>query len=358
MHDPGTCAACSPGDHACDLLVIGGGPAGLAAAVNAASEGLHTIVLERSPTVGGQASSSSLIENYLGFPLGLSGAELAQSAYDQAVRFGALIHTGANVIDLRPVEDEHHQAMCASGKVYRCATVLLSSGVTYRHLDAPGVDEYVGRGVYVGSSPAEAEKWRGRRVFVVGGANSAGQAAVHFAEHGAVVTILSRSPLSKSMSRYLIDRIEALPIRALDAARVAAAHGGGIIPSDPHPDDWRLTHVTVATPDNIQTFSADGLFIFIGAEPRTSWAPALLTDRAGFILTGPDVPRMELGTESERLYLESSVRGVFVAGDVRSGSVKRVSAAAGEGAMAVNFIHRYLERQRAQKEAPRGLHPA
>lgn len=337
MHDQ-NCVRCAAGDHRCDVLVIGAGPAGLAAAVNAASEGLEVIVLERCAQVGGQASSSSRIENYLGFPLGLSGAELAKSADEQARRFGAEIHTAAHVIDLRRVDSDHVQAMCASGTVYTCRTAILTTGVTYRTLDAPGVNELLGRGVEYGFTPGEAERWRDGRVFVVGGANSAGQAALHLAQHGANVTILTRSPLNKGMSAYLLDRIADASIPVWQGARVAAVTG---VYDDAN--GASLEGVTVAMPETIRTELADGLFIFIGAEPRTSWAPQLLTDRKGFVLTGPDVPG------DPRLYLETSETGVFAAGDMRASSVKRVAAAAGEGAMAVQFVHRYL----TQKEERR-----
>lgn len=320
-----SCPACEA-THVCDLLIVGAGPAGLAAAVNAASEGLRTIVLERGDTVGGQASSSSRIENYLGFAEGLTGAELATQAESQARRFGAELVTGAPVIDLRTTEDGGQQAMCATGHVYVCRAAVVTSGVTYRTLDVPGAQELIGRGVFYGSSPAQAEDYRGKRVFVVGGANSAGQAALHFAQHGAEVTILSRSPLEKSMSTYLIDRIQDLDIPVQKGARVAAVHG---------PDE--IDSVTVATPESVATHKAEGLFVFIGAEPRTSWAPSIGTDSRGFILTGSDVGL------KDRAYLETSQRGVFAAGDVRAGSVKRVAAAVGEGSMTVQFVHRYLE---------------
>jgi len=322
--------------HNCDLLVIGAGPAGLAAAVNAASEGLKTIVLDRALSVGGQASSSSRIENYLGFPMGLSGQELADAAHQQALRFGAEIHTHATVIDLRETEDGH-QAMCESGQLYDCGAVILASGVTYRQLDIPGVAPLVGRGVGYGVSPHEAEEYRDKRVLIVGGANSAGQAAIHLAQHGAEVEIITRSPLEKSMSSYLLDRCLAndhIDVRV--GARVAAVRG------DQH---HKLSHVIVADTETIETVSASGLFVFIGAEPRVDWAPSVAKDARGFVLTGPDVPKRK-----PPLYLETSIPGVFAAGDVRSGSVKRVSSAAGEGAEAIQFVHRYLERRPAPKE--------
>lgn len=320
------CPVC-PGSHECDLLIIGGGPAGLAAAVNAASEGLTTILVDKDSRVGGQASSSSRIENYLGFAEGLTGAALAEQAEQQAVRFGAELRPDSHIIDLRPGE-YGQQAICQNGHVYVCRAALITTGVTYRTLDVPGITELIGRGAYYGTSPAQATEYEGKRVFVVGGANSAGQAALHFAQNGARVEIVSRSPLQKSMSTYLLDRLVEYPdvITVHTGARVAAVRGREAI-----------THVTVATPEVVATHKADGLFVFIGAEPRTSWAPSVSTDERGFILTGAE------GTRLKRQYLETSQTGVFAAGDVRSGSVKRVSAAAGEGAMAIQFIHRYLE---------------
>jgi thioredoxin reductase (NADPH) len=333
------CTTCT--QYECDLLVIGGGPAGLAAAVNAASEGLNVIVLDRSTHVGGQARSSSRIENYLGFGTGVSGEELATQAEAQAVRFGAEIHHGTEVIDVRPTEDGRHQIMCASGHVYTCRTVLIASGVTYRRLDAPGVEQLTGHGVYYGVSPSQAEDYRGARTFIVGGANSAAQAALHLVKHGSEVTILTRSPLSKSASAYLVDRVTEAGITVVEGARVAAVQAAY---SDA--DGAYLDAITVSTPDGVASHAADGLFVFIGAEPRVHWAPQLATDSRGFVLTGTDVPGIPPAV-FPRLYLETSVRGIFAAGDVRSGSVKRVAAAAGEGSMAVSLIHRYLDRQEA-----------
>ncbi len=317
------CEQCASG-HECDLLIIGGGPAGLAAAVTAAADGIHTIVLEREGIVGGQASSSSRIENYIGFPDGVSGSELASKAAEQAARFGVEIHLDSTVIDLRPLPDGKHQILCDSGTFYRCASALIASGVTYRTLDAPGIDRLLGNGVFYGMDPATAEHYRGKRVFIVGGANSAGQAAVHFAQHGADPTvILTRSPLDKAMSTYLIDRIERHPqIQVEQGARIAAVQG----------NDY-LERVVIATPETVSTELADGVFIFIGAEPRTSWAPHLSTDAKGFVVTGDD--------------LHTSTPGVFAAGDVRAGSVKRVASATGEGAQAVHHIYRYLSREEA-----------
>jgi thioredoxin reductase (NADPH) len=321
---PEACSTCRDADHACDLLIVGAGPAGLAAAVNAASEGLSTIVLERGPRVGGQAYSSSRIENYLGFPTGVTGDELATQALAQAERFGADIHLNASVIDLRRTDECHVQAMCESGRRYVCCTALVTSGVTYRQLDVPGASELLGHGIEYGLSPTEAASYEGQRVYLVGGANSAGQAALHLASHGAHVTILTRSPLAKSMSTYLIERIEREKITVRTGARVAAARSR---------DEQlvELDELVVADEDGIGVYDADALLVFIGADPRTSWAPQLRTDPRGFIVTG--------GT----YHLETSEPGIFAAGDVRAGSVKRVASSTGEGAMAVQEIHSYLQ---------------
>lgn len=326
------CEPCQ--EHECDLLIIGAGPAGLAAAVSAASEGLRVIVLERSKTAGGQMGTSSRIENYLGFVNGLSGADLATAAIAQAERFGADIHAGAEVIDLRGEghgTERHHRAICATGNTYSCTAILVAAGVTYRRLEVPGADPLLGRGIFYGASPTQAAEYAGQRVFMVGGANSAGQAAIFLASNHADVDIITRSPLEKSMSQYLIDRIAACPnITVHTSARVAAVRG----------TRHRLSHVTVADTDGVETHQAAALFAFIGADPQTDWAPQLKKDPRGFILTGQDAS----GINSDgRMFLETSEAGIFAAGDIRYGSVKRVAASAGEGAMATQFIHRYLD---------------
>ena len=329
-----SCPACA--DHECDLLVIGAGPAGLAAAINGASEGLNVIVLERGHELGGQASSSSRIENYLGFGSGVSGPELTAAAVAQAQRFGASLHVNSEVIDLRP-SLAGHTAMCASGVTYECRTALVTSGVTYRRLAVPGADDLLGRGIFYGASPEQAYEYEGKRVFVVGGANSAGQAAIHLAQHGAITSIISRSPLEKGMSTYLHDRIlDRGDILVHEAARIAAVRGT---------KKNGLSHVTVADPAAVATHEAAAVFVFIGAEPRLDWAPGIALDNRGFILTGQEAVGVTPVGFVPPQYLETSVPGVFAAGDVRSGSVKRVAAAAGEGAMAVQFIHKHLSRQ-------------
>ena len=311
-------------ERICDLLIIGGGPAGMAGAINAAAEGLSTIVLERAKQVGGQASSSSRIENYLGFPDGLSGAELGDYAYRQACRLGAEVHTESHVIDLRTVEGEHH-VTCHGGQLYRCKAVLISTGVMYRTLDVPGLSGLLNRGVFYGLSPRKASLYEGQTVYIVGGANSAGQAAIHLADHGAIVNVLTRSPLSKGMSAYLLERITAHPnIYIRENARVAAVH--------PNVEGY-LAGVVISTPERLSTEAAAGLFIFIGAEPRTDWAPQLMKDHRGYLVTG----------EKKAAELETSVPGVYAAGDVRSGNIKRVATASGEGSQAIQYVYRRLE---------------
>lgn len=302
-----------------DLIIIGGGPAGLAAAVNAASEGLDTVVIEASPSVGGQASTSSRIENYLGFARGLSGPQLAERSRAQAERFGAQLTTLAPVIDIR-VTDGEVRITCASGQVHTCIAALIASGVSYKRLEVPGIEALIGRGVFYGEAPQDARAYKGECAVIVGGANSAGQAAVHLASGGAKVKIVSRSPLEKSMSEYLIKRChEHRNIEVCIGARVAAVQGTEEIQS-----------VTIADAVGVAMDDCAGLFVFIGAEPRTEWAPQLSKDSRGFIETD--------------LTFSSNVPGIYVAGDVRAGSIKRVAAAAGEGGMAVAHVHEYLKR--------------
>lgn len=310
------CVTCSTADHECDLLIVGAGPAGLSAAMNAAGEGLSTIVLERTPLIGGQASSASRIENYLGFPEGVSGMDLTIAAYDNAVRLGATFHRSAEVIDLRQV-DKHIQAMCETGTIYQCQSAIVATGVTYRQLQAPGIERLLGRGVEYGLDLTNPARHADKQAFVVGGANSAGQAAIHLAEHGGTVYIISRSPLSKSMSTYLLERVEDASEIKQVYGRIAAVRGQD-----------RLEEVVIASQEGVFTMRADTLHIFIGAEPNVGWAQ-IDTDTRGFAAA----------TE-----LQTSIPGVFAAGDVRSGSVKRVAAAAGEGSMAVAQVHRFLTR--------------
>ncbi|MBF6066396.1 FAD-dependent oxidoreductase [Nocardia terpenica] len=325
-----------------DLIVIGGGPAGLGAAVYGASEGLRTVLVERTAT-GGQAGQSSRIENYLGFPDGLSGAQLADRARRQAVKFGAELVTARQVVGLE---------ICGSARVVRfddgssvaAHSVLIATGVNYRHHPAPGVDDFTGRGVYYGSAMTEAADCAGRDVYIVGGANSAGQAAVFLSRNANTVHILVRGDsLEKSMSHYLIRQIEQIPnIRVRTGTEVVCAEG------DDHLERIVLRDNATGAEDKVE---AERLFLFIGAAPETDWLDGLLRrDEAGYVIAGPDLMiegERPAGWELPRPpgHLETSIPGVFVAGDVRSESAKRVASAVGEGAMAVMLVHRYLAKQ-------------
>jgi thioredoxin reductase (NADPH) len=321
-----------------DLVIVGGGPAGLAAAVYGASEGLQTALDERDAP-GGQAGQSSRIENYLGFPVGLSGGDLARRATTQAQRFGAELLTVQQVtrIEQRGPSKVVH---LAGGEELGAAAVIVATGVDYRLLDAPGVEELTGRGVYYGGSRSEGVSCRDEHVVVVGGANSAGQAAIYFAGYAQHVTILYRGDnLAKSMSRYLIDTIEDTPnITVRTNAEVAAAHG-----------DEQLERITVRDTAGgaEQEMELAAMFVFIGARPQTEWLPdAVARDKRGFVLAGSELlledvrPRWRL--ERNPYLLETTMPGLFVAGDVRSQSMKRVASAVGEGSMAVSFVHEYL----------------
>jgi len=315
-----------------DLVIVGGGPAGLAAAVNGASEGLRSIMIERQAP-GGQAGLSSMIENYLGFPSGLSGADLARRAVAQARKFEVEIVTPQAVTGLR-ANGPSRFVKLNDGLELQCEVVLLAGGVEWRRLDVPGVERLTGAGVYYGGTLAEAVFCRNEDVFIVGGANSAGQAALYFSRYARTVTMLVRgNSLSKSMSQYLVDQIGATKnIQVRLRTTVVELHG-----SD------RLEAITIldAATDKKQKLAANALFIFIGANPHTEYLEgAVERDRHGFILTGHDITVRAL--ERDPYWLESSIPGVFAAGDVRHGSVKRVAAAVGEGAAAVQFVHQYL----------------
>src|SRR5262252_3081428 len=321
-----------------DLIIVGGGPAGLAAAVYGASEGLRTVMVERQAP-GGQAGTSSRIENYLGFPSGLSGADLARRAVTQARRFG--VETlAAEAVSLR-CQDTYRFVQLADGSELSSHAILIASGVAWRKLDAPGAERLAGAGVYYGAAMTEAISCRDEDVFVVGGANSAGQAAMHLSKYARQVTMLVRaSDLAATMSRYLIDQIAATPNIAVRCrANVIEAHG-----------ETHLEAISVADAETRETLPTKSLFIFIGAQPHTEWlAGKLERDEHGFILSGPDLlrdGRRPRGWTIERdpFLLETSVPGVFVAGDVRRGSIKRVASSVGEGAIAVQFMHQYLSK--------------
>jgi thioredoxin reductase (NADPH) len=320
-----------------DLLVVGGGPAGLAAAVYGASEGLKTLLVEREAP-GGQAGTSSNIENYLGFPTGLTGADLARRAVAQARKFGAEILTPQEVSGVR-TQGPYRVLTLGDGSEVSSRVLLVATGVQYRRLDVPGAEALTGRGVYYGAALTEALSCREEDVYIVGGGNSAGQAAVYFAQYARSVTILVRGEgLAESMSQYLIDQIRAVPnITVLARTRVAAVEG-----------DSHLERVTLACDAETRTVPAASLFVFIGAVPRTDWLGDLVQrDEFGFILTGPDLPRADgrvkgWPLERDPYLLETNVPGILCAGDVRHQSVKRVASAVGEGSIAVQFTHRYL----------------
>ncbi len=321
-----------------DLVIVGAGPAGLAAAVYGSSEGLHTLVIE-TDAPGGQAGSSSMIENYLGFPNGLSGAELARRAHAQASRLGAEFLT-QRVTCIRS-ENQYHFVQLGDGREVSSHAVLLAIGVEYCRLDVPGVERLIGRGVYYGAAMEEARSCQDEVVFIVGGANSAGQAAMHFSKYANQVTMLVRGEsLEKGMSKYLIDQIRGTSNIVVQVnSHVIEAIG-----------EERLETLRIGTQRGETTESASGLFIFIGAAPKTEWLPpAVLRDAHGFVLCGADLRvdgkmRGSWKQEREPYLLETSVPGVFAAGDARHGSVKRVASAVGEGSISVQFIHQYLAR--------------
>lgn len=324
-----------------DLAIVGGGPAGLAAAVYGASEGLHTVIIEREAP-GGQAGMSSRIENYLGFPSGLSGGDLARRAVAQALRFGVEILAPQEVVSVR-TEGSYRIIKLGDGSEVSCHALMIASGVQWRRLEAPGVDRLQGAGVYYGGGATEALACKGEIVYVVGGANSAGQAAMNFSRYAERVVILVRGEsLASTMSQYLIDQIKETPnIQIWTHASVAEVHGG-----------TRLEEVSVLCSDTnkVERVPASSMFIFIGALPRTDWLGELIErDDRGFILTGPDLlwdgahPK-GWTLERDPFLLETNVPGIFAVGDVRHGSVKRVASGVGEGSVAVQFIHQYLSK--------------
>ena len=326
-----------------DLIVIGGGPAGLGSAVYGASEGLRTVLVERQAT-GGQAGQSSRIENYLGFPDGVSGAQLTDRARRQAAKFGAEVLTARDVVALE-VGGSARIVRFGDGTKIGAHAVVLATGVSYRSLDAPGVAELTGRGVFYGSAATEAPACAGQDVYIVGGANSAGQAAVFFSRHARTVTLLVRGPnLAASMSAYLIKQLEAIDnVLVRTGTEVAEACGDG------HLEKLVLADRNTG---NKETVEAGSMFVFIGAAPRTEWLDGVLVrDERGFVPTGPDLvvegerPPGWVAAARSLPPRSRACPGVFVAGDVRSASVKRVASAVGEGAMAVTLVHRYLSEQ-------------
>jgi thioredoxin reductase (NADPH) len=316
-----------------DLVIVGGGPAGLAAAVYGASEGLRTVMVEREAP-GGQAGQSSRIENYLGFPAGLSGSDLARRATDQARRLGAELLTVQDVVALR-VEGSGRFVALSGGGTLSANCVLVASGVAYRQLDTPGFPELTGAGIYYGAALTEARACADQHVVIIGGANSAGQAAVYFSAYAGQVTMLVRGPsLERSMSHYLIEQIAALPkINVRTQTQAVAAEG----------KDGHLHRLSVRGSEGEEVLDVDACFVFIGAAPRTDWLEGVVArDERGFILAGPDARIDGWPLKRDPYLLETSVPGVFVAGDVRSRSIKRVASAVGEGSMAVSLVHQYL----------------
>jgi len=321
-----------------DLVVVGGGPAGLGAAVYGASEGLKTLLVEKFAT-GGQAGQSSRIENYLGFPDGLSGSQLTDRARRQAVKFGAELLTTSEVTGLE-LSGPARTVRLSDGSAIDAKAVILATGVSYRQLQTPGCTEMTGAGVFYGAALSEAEACRDQDVYVVGGANSAGQAAVYLSRYAKSVTMLVRAPsLEKSMSYYLIEQIAGIDrITVRVSTEVAEVTGSG-----------HLEQLTLRDVDSgkTETVDAQQLFIFIGAAPGTGWLNGVVArDDHGFVLAGPDLSEDDLADwplDRPPYHLETSVPGVFATGDVRSESAKRVASAVGEGAMAVMLVHRYLE---------------
>jgi thioredoxin reductase (NADPH) len=330
-----------------DLIIVGAGPAGLAASVYGASEGLHTLLIEREAP-GGQAGMSANIENYLGFPTGLTGANLARRAVAQATRFGTEILTPREAISVR-VGDPYRFVKLNDGNEISCHTLLITTGVSYRKLDIPDIDRLTGAGVYYGASMTQALAYHDEDVYLVGGANSAGQAAIYFSRYAKTVTMLVRGDsLSKTMSQYLVDQIsESKNIRVRLHSSVVELKG-----------ENRLEAIVVkdTLKDENQTLPTGGLFIFIGAQPRTDWlSDVVATDTNGFILTGPNLAMLRndehnddrpkgWNLDREPFLLETSVPGIFAAGDVRYGSIKRVASGVGEGSIVVQFVHQYLKR--------------
>ena len=324
-----------------DLIIVGGGPAGLAAAVYGASEGLDTVMIEREAP-GGQAGTSSRIENYLGFPVGLSGADLARRAVTQARRFGVEILTPQEVKGIR-VEDPYRFVQLADGSEISCHSLILALGVSWKRLDVPGLEKLTGAGVYYGAAQTEAISCQGEEVYIIGGANSAGQAAMYFSKYASQVTILVRGEsLTKSMSQYLIDQIHETPnIKVMVHSSVIEAKG-----------ETSLEAISIANSQTgeTQTVGATSLFIFIGAVPRTDWLEGVLErDNRGFILTGQDLKpngtRPKGWTlERDPFLLETNIPGIFAVGDVRHNSIKRVASGVGEGSICVQFVHQYLSK--------------
>ncbi len=321
-----------------DVIIIGAGPAGLAAAVYGSSEGLKTLLVERRAP-GGQAGTSSRIENYLGFPKGLSGSDLARRAISQATRLGTEVLTPSEVQEIK-FKDQYKIVVLKDGAELSTKSIVVTTGVDYRKLETKGIESFTGAGIYYGAATTEANACKDQDVFVVGGGNSAGQAAMYLSQFARKVSILiRRDNLSSTMSAYLIDQINATDnIGVMSYTEVLEAHGSN-----------RLEYLTLKTGENIQKVNASALFIFIGARPYTDWMNGLFNqDEKGFLLTGRDLAVLKDFKKNWKLprepfLLETSTPGIFAAGDVRSGAMNRVASAVGEGAMSISFVHKYLE---------------
>jgi thioredoxin reductase (NADPH) len=339
-----------------DVAIIGGGPAGLAAAVYGASEGLRTVLIEREAP-GGQAGTSTRIENYLGFPSGVSGDDLGGRALEQAQRFGAEILVGREVVGLC-VDGDERLVHLDGDEVVKTRSVVLANGVAWRQLDIPSADALLGRGIYYGAARSEAISYTGQDVFLVGGGNSAGQAAVYFSSYARKVTLLVRGPsLDASMSYYLIQQLAAKHnVEVRTRSRVVRAQG-----------EHRLEAIVVENRDTgaLTTEPASALFVLIGADAETAWLPdAVIRDSKGYVCTGRDVMDLVADRqgswplERDPYLLETSVPGVIAAGDVRHGSVKRVASGVGEGSMAIAFVHQYLAQLSPPEIPPPARAPA
>ncbi len=318
-----------------DLAIIGGGPAGLAAAVYGASEGLRTVMIEKEAP-GGQAGTSSRIENYLGFPVGLSGSDLARRGVTQAKRFGVEILTPLEATGIR-IENNYRIITLSNGSEISCHALILAMGVAWRRLDVKGIDQFTGSGIYYGAAQTEAAACQNEEVYIVGGANSAGQAAMYFSKYASKVRMLVRGEsLTKSMSQYLIDQIAGTPnIEVLPFHSVVEVKGS---------DKLEEIVVKDSQTGDVKTLAASSLFIFIGATPSTEWLGDLIQqDDRGFVKTGLDIEKtMPWQLERDRFLLETNISGIFAVGDVRHGSVKRVASGVGEGSICVQFVHQHL----------------
>jgi thioredoxin reductase (NADPH) len=324
----------APKRQSYDVVIVGGGPGGLAAAVYGASEGLRVLLVERN-AAGGQAGTSSRIENYLGFPNGISGDDLSQRAFRQALKFGAEVILTREVQEIRPCSSSAYTVVLDGQETVETKTVILATGVNWRRLDADGVDRFIGRGVLYGAARAEAPTVTGKRVFIVGGGNSAGQAALFFANYANSVTMLLRgADLRRTMSQYLIDQIALVPDIHVETETLVASVDG---------TDYLETICTRKRGDSVRQRLADALFVMIGADAATDWLPSQLLREGGYIRTGREVTDLTGWTTNRTPFLlETNLPGIFCVGDVRYNSIKRVSSSVGEGSMAIAFVHQYL----------------